>query len=100
MLNKATELGLLTPICNRKTKLRISLFADDAAIFLNPVNEEVEAVKNILCAFATSSGLVTNSEKVQFTRLDVRALICSTSWSLSGAQLNPSLALIWVYPCM
>ena len=63
MLNKATELGLLTPICNRKTKLRISLFADDAAIFLNPVNEEVEAVKNILCAFATSSGLVTNSEK-------------------------------------
>ena len=41
MLNKATEQGLLSPICNRNAKLRISLFTDDAAIFLNPMGEEV-----------------------------------------------------------
>ena len=63
MLNKATEQGLLTPICNRKAKLRISLFADDAAIFINPVSDEVQVVRNILDAFASVSGLITNTEK-------------------------------------
>src|SRR6185436_9543275 len=55
MLNKATEQGKLTPICNQKAKPRISLFADDAAIFLNPVREEVQMVRNILDAFAAVS---------------------------------------------
>jgi len=63
MLLKATEQGMLTPICNRKAKLRISLFADDAAIFLNPVQQEVEVVKNILNSFASASGLITNTVK-------------------------------------
>ena len=63
MLNKATEQGLLSPICNRNAKLRISLFADDAAIFLNPVGEEVQVVKHILEAFGRASGLITNTEK-------------------------------------
>ena len=63
MLQKATDQGLLTPIKNRRAKLRISLFTDDAEIFLNPTNEEVQAVKNILCAFGNISGLITNTEK-------------------------------------
>ena len=63
MLNKATEKGLLSPICNRRAKLRISLFADDAAIFLNPITDEVQVVRNILDAFATVSGLTTNTTK-------------------------------------
>jgi len=63
MLLKATEQGMLTPICNRKAKLRISLFADDATIFLNPVQQEVEVVKNILNSFASASGLITNTVK-------------------------------------
>jgi hypothetical protein len=63
MLQKATHQGLLTPINNRRAKLRISLFADDAAIFLNPANEEVQEIRNILCAFGSASGLITNTEK-------------------------------------
>ena len=63
MLNKATEQGLLTPIANRNARIRISLFADDAAIFLNPVGGEVQVVKNILAAFGSASGLITNTEK-------------------------------------
>jgi mannosylglycoprotein endo-beta-mannosidase len=63
MLNKATEQGMLTPICNRHAKIRISLFADAAAIFLNPVGGEVQVAKNILAAFGRASGLVTNTEK-------------------------------------
>jgi len=63
MLNKATEQGLLTPICNRNAKLRIGMFADAAAIFVNPITEEVEVVKNILDAFGVVSGLITNTGK-------------------------------------
>jgi len=68
---------LLTPIANRNARIRISLFADDAAIFLNPVGGEVQVVKNILAAFGSASGLITNTEKVQFTLFDVRDLTCN-----------------------
>ena len=63
MLKKATDEGLLTPICNRHAKLRISLFADDAAIFVNPTTEEVQVVDNILKAFGSATGLITNTDK-------------------------------------
>src|SRR6185436_21040567 len=46
MLQRATDQGLLSPINNRRAKLRISLFADNATIFLNPTTEEVQAVRN------------------------------------------------------
>ena len=80
MLNKATEEGKLTPICNRKAKFRISLFANDAAIFLNPITAEVEVVKNILNAFASVSGLITNTNKsavypVQCEGLDLQHIM-------------------------
>ena len=48
---------------SKTAKLRINLFADDAAIFLNPVCEEVQMVRNILDAFASVSGLTTNTSK-------------------------------------
>jgi len=63
MLKKAIDEGLLTPICNRHAKLRISLFADDAAIFVNPTTEEVQVVDNILKAFGSATGLITNTDK-------------------------------------
>ena len=63
MLKRATAEGLLSPICNRNARIRISLYADDAAIFLNPITEEVQVVENILRAFGCASGLVTNTDK-------------------------------------
>jgi mannosylglycoprotein endo-beta-mannosidase len=82
MLQRATDQGLLTPINSRRAKLRISLFADDAAIFLNPVNEEIEIVKNILCAFGSASGLITNTVKsavypVRCEGLDLQHILVS-----------------------
>ena len=80
MLQRATDQGLLLPINNRRAKLRISLFADDAAIFLNPTTEEVQAVRNILCSFGTVSGLITNMEKsavypVRYEELDLQHIL-------------------------
>jgi hypothetical protein len=44
LLEAATTNHLLTPINNRVAKRRVSLYADDAAILLNPVKEEVHTV--------------------------------------------------------
>jgi hypothetical protein len=48
LLDLATRDGLLSPINSRVAKLRLSLYADDAVIFLNPVKQEVHVVAQIL----------------------------------------------------
>jgi len=63
MLDLATEQGLLSPIRNINAKIRTSLFADDAVIFLNPVGSEVQVVARILASFGVASSLITNTDK-------------------------------------
>jgi len=63
MLDLTTQNGILTPLPLATTKLCTSLYADDAAIFLNPNREELQAVKNMLQMFGEVPGLVTNLEK-------------------------------------
>ena len=55
--------GYLSPLGGRVTKLRASLYADDAAVFLNPVKEEVQVVADILQMFGEASGLLVNLSK-------------------------------------
>jgi mannosylglycoprotein endo-beta-mannosidase len=63
LLDLATTDQLLPPLQNRAAKLRVSLYADDAAIFLNPVKEEVHTVSDILNIFGQAAGLITNRSK-------------------------------------
>jgi mannosylglycoprotein endo-beta-mannosidase len=63
MIELATETGLLSPISNRFSKLCCSLYADDAALFINPTKEDLETVAEILDLFGKASGLVTNRLK-------------------------------------
>ena len=63
LLDQATQHGILTPLPITAAKWRISMYADDAAIFINPIKEDVEAVKIIFQAFGTFSGLHINLEK-------------------------------------
>ena len=53
----------LTPLPLAAAKLRTSLYADDAAIFINPTRDDLQAVKQILNAFGAATGLTTNFEK-------------------------------------
>lgn len=62
--------------------MRISLYADDAAIFLNPVKEEVQVVADILELFGKVSGLVTNRSKcamfpIQCDELDLNDVMAA-----------------------
>ena len=63
VLNIATEDGILCPLRGRYAKLRLSLYADDAVIFLNLVQGEVAALFNILEQFGNASGLKLNLAK-------------------------------------
>jgi len=56
----AAAQGLLSPLAGRNANLRASLYADDAAIFLNPVKEEVQVAADLLQIFAHASGLFIN----------------------------------------
>jgi hypothetical protein len=63
LLDFATRDELLSRINNRAARLRTSLYADDAAIFLNPIKEDVTSVARILDIFGQVSGLITNRSK-------------------------------------
>jgi retron-type reverse transcriptase len=63
LLDQATQHGILTPLPLTAAKWRTSMYADDAAIFIDPKIEDVEALKIIFQAFGSFSGLHINLEK-------------------------------------
>jgi hypothetical protein len=65
LLELATQSGILAPIRSRATRCRISLYADDAGIFVNPLKEELQVITAILDCFGKASGLVTNMSKTE-----------------------------------
>jgi hypothetical protein len=65
ILSKATLHGILRPIRSRITRFRISLYADDAGIFVNPLKDELQAISSILHCFGQASGLITNMIKTE-----------------------------------
>ena len=60
---KGEEDGLLQPLSRRISGQRLSLFADDVALFTRPVEEDLQVTKEILNAFGMASGLRTNLSK-------------------------------------
>jgi hypothetical protein len=61
----ATQGGILSPIRSCSAIFRISLYADDVGIFINPIKEELQAIISILEIFGKASGLVTNMAKTE-----------------------------------
>jgi hypothetical protein len=53
----------LSPIHTSLAKIRSSLYADDVAVFVDPVKEETDVIKEIFQAFGTASGLRVNLGK-------------------------------------
>jgi hypothetical protein len=66
MIVKAEEQGLLSEFSQHPGRLRASFYADDAALFLNPVKEEVQTIFQTLDFFGQTSGLKINCSKCTF----------------------------------
>ncbi|XP_073358986.1 uncharacterized protein [Aegilops tauschii subsp. strangulata] len=63
ILDKATAASILSPLPTRAAALRAIFYADDAALFVNPVHEEIVALHRILLAFGSASDLRINEDK-------------------------------------
>jgi hypothetical protein len=63
LLSLATDAGILSRVSRDRTRLRVSMYADDAIIFLKPAKHEVEALKSLLHSFGEVTGLRTNVHK-------------------------------------
>lgn len=62
-LEAATRRGILSPLAIKRARIRCSLYADDAALFLNPYKDDLEVVQGILYCFGDISGLKVNLAK-------------------------------------
>jgi hypothetical protein len=63
ILGRATEQGILSPLRDRAARLRLSLYAVDAAVFINPVRQDVELIMAIMQHFGDATGLRINVSK-------------------------------------
>lgn len=63
LLSMATERGLLSKLNGRVARLRVSMYVDDATIFLKLTTHDVTNLKNILVRFGQTTGLCTNIQK-------------------------------------
>jgi hypothetical protein len=65
LFKKAQQHGLLQSLSSVCDTFRVSLYADDAAMFINPTQQELQVTNHILQIFVDASGLKTNLAKIQ-----------------------------------
>jgi hypothetical protein len=59
----AQEFGLLSNLSKECDRFRVSLYADDAALFIKPIEKDLNATIEIMSIFAATSSLFTNMAK-------------------------------------
>lgn len=63
LIEVAADSHMLQALPRRDINLRVSLYADDAVIFMNPIKQEMEALLVILKFFGEATGLSINLTK-------------------------------------
>ena len=81
---KAEEAGLLQQLAARRQLHRVSIYADDVALFLHPTVDEISITLDILQLFGSASGLKTNVQKS-----NVYPIQCSEETLLEVQSLLP-----------
>jgi mannosylglycoprotein endo-beta-mannosidase len=69
ILQVATEKGLLNKLNGRVARFRVSMYADDAVLFLKPTSQDADNLKRILSHFGKVTGLQTNIQKSSVTSI-------------------------------
>jgi hypothetical protein len=71
LFKKSQLEGLLHQLSPRCDTFRVSLYSDDATVFINPSINDLDITISILSIFLDASGLKTNLERPNSTLLDV-----------------------------
>jgi hypothetical protein len=84
---------MLTPLRDRTARLRLSLYADDVAVFLNPIKEDVDTLINIMQRFGEATGLRININKstvapIQCAEIDLKPVLQSFSGERISYPIN------------
>jgi hypothetical protein len=72
LLQLATHRELLSPLYGRTARFRLSMYADDAVIFIRPTKDDVNNLLDLLANFGAVTGLQMNLQK-----MTVSAISCS-----------------------
>ena len=88
ILAKATEQGKLRPLRGNPT--RASLYADDAAIFVAPIKEDIQFLASTLGSFGEVTGLVTSYNKSHVAPTKYESIMAPTKYVHDGR--NSTLA--------
>jgi hypothetical protein len=56
---------MLSPLRDRVPRVYLSLYANNAVLFINPTKEDMRAVVDIMKQFGDAIGLCMNMSKVQ-----------------------------------
>jgi hypothetical protein len=65
LFKKAMQARLINKLTHNCDSFRVSLYADDATLFLNPSKDDLDIMNGILQLFADASGFITNLSKTQ-----------------------------------
>jgi hypothetical protein len=91
LFKRAQELGLLSKLSANYDNFRVSLYADDAAVFLAPNKKDLEVTNCILDLFSQASGLKINAAKTCYYSIQ-----CADSML---QLLSSSEKAISTFPC-
>jgi hypothetical protein len=88
LVTKAQQSGLLNSLSKNCDTFKMSLYADDVAVFIKPNLSELKAIIHIMSIFAEALGLHTNLEKTECYPIQCDGLDISfpTSSNISIAQ--------------
>ena len=78
VLDIATAQGLLQPIGTDPIKLQTSLYADDAALFLRPSQQDMINMQQILQWFGEATGLFTYMQKSEMYPINCEETVLAT----------------------
>jgi hypothetical protein len=65
LIRKAQNMGILNTLSRTCDMFRMSIYADDATLFLKPTSHDLNVTIEILNIFADASGLATNMSKTE-----------------------------------
>ena len=71
ILCRAPELGTLQPLGDTPIHFRVSLYIDDAAVFVDPHVGYIRVITKILDVFGDATGL-----KIMFTKMEIFTIRC------------------------
>lgn len=100
LISLAVEEGIMSKLRGRIPQLRSSLFADDVALFVNPVREELAALRSILSTFGDVTGLKINFQKSNILPIRCDGMQIDEIVQPWGLPSLPFRSNSWVYPSL